>query len=276
MIIGNKKFKLDNRYYIMAILNITPDSFSDGGKYKALDDTLFRVEEMIQQGVDIIDVGGESTRPGYKQISEEEEIDRLYTALKTINQRFDIPISLDTYKSKVVESVHPYIDMVNDIYGLKYDNTMASMIAKHNLSCCLMANKEHRSIENITGELYINKVIQELDESVKLATDAGILKDKIMLDGGVGFGKNYEENLITINKTSRICEMGYPLLIATSNKGFMGKITGTDVKDRRDETVATTIYGALNGASFFRVHNVEANKKALQILEAVANEKMPI
>lgn len=276
MIIGNKKFKLDNRYYIMGILNITPDSFSDGGKYKALDDTLFRVEEMIQQGVDIIDVGGESTRPGYKQISEEEEIDRLYTALKTINQRFDIPISLDTYKSKVVESVHPYIDMVNDIYGLKYDNTMASMIAKHNLSCCLMANKEHRSIENITGELYINKVIQELDESVKLATDAGILKDKIMLDGGVGFGKNYEENLITINKTSRICEMGYPLLIATSNKGFMGKITGTDVKDRRDETVATTIYGALNGASFFRVHNVEANKKALQILEAVANEKMPI
>lgn len=276
MIIGSRKFESDNKYYLMGILNVTPDSFSDGGNYKDMDHMLYRVQEMIDQGADIVDVGGESTRPGHMKISTEEEVERLSLVLEMIHQRFDIPISLDTYKSKVVESVYPYIDMVNDIYGLTYDGTMASVIAQYNLSCCLMANKDHVTNGNITGESYIQNVIKELGKSVELALDAGINKEKIMLDGGVGFGKDYQQNLITINRTNEISKLGYPLLMATSNKGFMGKITGADVKDRRDETVTTTIYGAMHGAKFFRVHNVAANKKALQVLEAIKQERMPV
>lgn len=276
MIIGNKKFDINNRYYIMGILNITPDSFSDGGNFRSFDDALFRTEEMIEQGADIIDFGGESTRPGYTKISIREEIERLAPVLEAVRDRFDIPMSLDTYKSEVVESVYSYIDMVNDIHGLTYDSNMASVIAKNDLSCCIMANKKYGDIDNISGQSYIKYVMQELKDCVDLALNSGISKDKIMLDGGVGFGKDYTQNLVTINRTNEINKLGYPLLMATSNKGFMGKITGTDVKDRRDETVTTTIYGAMNGANFFRVHNVEANKKALQILEAIREERMPV
>lgn len=274
MIIGTRTFDLQNKYYIMGILNLTPDSFSDGGKYNNLDAALYRVEEMMGQGADIIDIGGESTRPGHGQISVEEEIERLARVLEVLKSRFDVIISLDTYKSDVVNSLHHYIDMVNDVYALTYDIKMAETIAEKKLSCCLMANKKH--VVDIEGNShnYTDMLIEELGESLKIARNAGVDKNKIMLDGGVGFGKNYNENLITINKTRKIAELGYPLLMATSNKGFMSKISGTLEKERRDETVATTIFGAMNGANFFRVHNVEANKKALQILEAIRNEQI--
>lgn len=274
MIIGDKIFDLNNKYYIMGILNLTPDSFSDGGKYNDLDSALYRVEEMIAQGADIIDVGAESTRPGHVQISVEEEVGRLAEVLSALKARFDVPISLDTYKSDVVSLVYQYIDMVNDVYGLTYDVKMADVIAKNELSCCIMANKKHISKPSHDSSEYVKMLIKELDYSLQLARNAGVDKNKIMLDGGVGFGKSYDQNLITINNSENIASMGYPLLMATSNKGFMAKITGTIEKDRRDETVATTVFGALNGANFFRVHNVEANKKALQLIESIRNEKV--
>lgn len=286
MIIGNRTFDTKSGYYIMGILNLTPDSFSDGGRYYQKDKALYRVQEMIQQGVDIIDIGGESTRPGHVKISEEEEIQRISQVLESMKEHFDIPISLDTYKSKVVDHLHDYIDMVNDVYGLNYDGTMAEVVARHNLSCCIMAHKTHGSNnEAVHNHLtsgdrfgggygdYIDSIASELTGALQLANKAGIADNRIMLDGGVGFGKNYEQNLTTINETKTLVNLGYPVLMATSNKGFMSKITGNVDKDRRDETVTTTIYGAMQGARFFRVHNVEANKRALQMLEAIELSK---
>lgn len=289
MIIGNRKFDTKKGHYIMGILNLTPDSFSDGGKYNNLDKALYRVEEMITQGADIIDIGGESTRPGHVAISVEEEIQRLGEVLERVKTEFDIPISLDTYKSKVVRSLHPYMDMVNDVYGLNYDGTMAEVVASYQLSCCIMAHKPHGNANNTSANQlrengrfgggygdYIDRVAGELTGALQIAHKAGIQDNRIMLDGGVGFGKNHEENLSTINETKTLVNLGYPILMGTSNKGFMSKITGNLEKDRRDETVTTTIFGAIQGARFFRVHNVEANKRALQVLEAIQLEKMPL
>lgn len=276
MIIGKRNFDINNGYYIMGILNLTPDSFADGGQYTQLDKALLHVEQMIREGADIIDIGAQSTRPGYTEVGALEEIQRLAPIIEAIKERFDIVLSLDTYQGEVVKEFHSSIDMVNDVTGLTFDTNMADYIAKYDLSACIMANKNHtiHMVEN-KNQCYLEAIKSELKAGIKIALKAGIPKDKIMIDGGVGFGKDYEKNLITINRTKEFTDLSYPVLMATSNKGFMGRITGTKVGTRRDETVATTIIGAMNGARFFRVHDVSANKKALQIYEAIRNEQMP-
>ncbi len=264
MIIANKHFDTANNYYIMGILNVTPDSFSDGGKYNEIDKALLRVEEMIKEGADIIDVGGESTHPSRAKISDSEETGRILPFLSAIKERFDIPVSLDTYKSSVAKEAAPYIDMVNDIWGLKYSEDMASLIAKHKLSCCIMHNRDNRDYSN-----FIDDVIADLKESLKIAEKAGIEKNRIMLDGGVGFAKSFDYNLLTVKHTDKLASLGYPLLMGTSRKGFIGKITDTVDGDRLQGTIATTVYGAMNGASFFRVHDIKENRQALQMLKAI-------
>lgn len=278
MIIDNQKYNLESKHYIMGILNLTPDSFSDGGKYNSLDQALYRVETMIKEGADIIDLGGQSSRPGYMEIPFELELERVMPVLEAINNRFFLPISLDTYKSQVVNEAAGLIHMVNDITGLQGDESMARVIKTNNLSCCIMAHKDHKNKEweqSTYGDNFISEVIEELKLGLSIAETAGISKDKIMIDGGVGFGKNHKENLITINRTKDIVSLGYPVLMATSNKGFMREITGNLDLNRRDETVSTTIMGAMMGARFFRVHDVAANKKALQMFESIQNETMP-
>lgn len=283
MRIGKYEFNMNNHHYIMGILNLSPESFGDGGKYSQLDNAFYRLEEMIEEGADIIDIGGQSTRPGYKEITPEEEIERLVPVLSGIKERFDIPISLDTYKSRVARELVPFIDMVNDVRGLDYDGLMGEVIAKNELSCCIMAHKIYKECSTqpmggnlqSKGEEYIDCVIDELKEGLHRAEEAGIPKDRIILDGGVGFGKDYNQNLYTIHHTSEIALLGYPVLMATSNKGFMREITGNIKKSRRDETVTTTVMGAMLGAKLFRVHDVASNKKALQVYEAITQEKMP-
>lgn len=288
MLIGNKRFDIENKHYIMGILNVTPDSFSDGGYYNELDKGLSHVASMIEQGASIIDVGGMSTRPGHIEISVDEEIERVLPIIKALKNQFDVPISIDTYRSQVVEAVAPYIDMVNDINGLSYDGCMVDVIAKHDLSLCIMAHRAHQGdIQPIKesmemkeaylydGNEYINKVIYELEEIITKALNGGIPKDKIMVDGGVGFGKTYEQNLAVIHHTNRLANLGYPLLMATSNKGFMREITGNQSPNKSHETVTTTIMGAIGGASFFRVHDVEANKRSLDMYRAINTCTMP-
>lgn len=278
MYIGEHNFNNKKKYYIMGILNITPDSFSDGGMYNDLEKALARVEDMIDKGASIIDVGGISTRPGYTEISIEEEIARILPILKAIKEHFDVAISLDTYRSKVVEAAAPYIDMVNDVYGFKYDLNMAKTIHKHNLSVCIVANNKYNTNDDIgrdDSNAYIKKVIQELLGSIEVALKSGIPKNKIMIDGGVGFGKDHVQNLMVIHYTAELVDIGYPVLIATSNKGFMREITGNINPNRSHETVTSTIFGAFKGAQFFRVHDVEANKRALDMYEAISTCSMP-
>ena len=186
MIIGNKEF--GNHTYVMGILNVTPDSFSDGGKFNNIDSALKHTEQLINDGADIIDVGGESTRPNYTKISDEEEIERVVPVIEKIKADFDVPVSIDTYKSKVAEAaVGAGADLVNDIWGLKYDKNMAEVIAKSGAACCLMHNRERAEYNS-----FVEDVLDDLRETIAIAKKAGIADDKIILDPGVGFAKSYE------------------------------------------------------------------------------------
>lgn len=268
MIIGNKNFDTKNNVYIMGILNVTPDSFSDGGKYNNLDSALFQAESMIKNGADIIDIGGESTRPGYTKISDQEEVERVLPVIEKIRANFDTCISLDTYKSGVVKEVGSKIDLVNDIWGLKYDGTMAEQISKFDLACCLMHNRKEANYTDFWAD-YMN----DMKECIEMAKLAGIDENKIMLDGGVGFQKTYEQNLMVINRTEELCDLGYPVLIATSKKSVIGITTDRSVDQRTAGTLATSVIGILKGGSFLRVHDVAENLDAIKITKSVLEER---
>ena len=217
MQIGNMNFEIGQHTYVMGILNITPDSFSDGGRYNNLDSALFRVEEMLKEGADIIDIGGESTRPGYEVISADEEITRVVPVIKQIKERFDVPVSLDTYKLDVAKAgIEAGADLINDIWGLKADDKMAEVIAKADIPCCLMHNRKEAVYDD-----YIQDVLADLEESLIIARNAGISNDKIILDPGIGFAKTYEQNLELLNKLEILHSFGYPVLLGTSRKSVI-------------------------------------------------------
>ncbi|MCR5837944.1 MAG: dihydropteroate synthase [Lachnospiraceae bacterium] len=261
MKIGKYDFDFDNNAYIMGILNVTPDSFSDGGKWNDVDCALFHTEKMIEEGADIIDVGGESTRPGYTQISDNEEIERVSPVIERIKKNFDVPVSLDTYKGAVAEAgINAGADLINDIWGLKYDDRMAQIIAQSNVACCLMHNRD-----NTDYKVFMDDVLSDLKETIEIALGAGISKDKIILDPGVGFAKSYEQNLEVINKCNRILELGYPVLLGTSRKSVIGIGTGRDKDNRVAGTVATTVIGYERGCRIFRVHDVAENFDSIKM-----------
>ena len=182
MKIGNREFDTKHHTYIMGILNVTPDSFSDGGKWDDYDAAMHHTEEMLNSGCDILDIGGESTRPGHQQISEEEEISRVTPLIEAVKKNFDVPISVDTYKSKVAEAaLQAGADMVNDIWGFQYDEAMAPLVKKYDVACCLMHNRNEAVYENFIEDMY-----QDLKKCIDTAKAAGIADDKIVLDPGVG------------------------------------------------------------------------------------------
>ena len=270
MIIGNRNFETGSHTYVthtyvMGILNVTPDSFSDGGNFNQIDKALFHVEEMIRDGADIIDVGGESTRPGYEQISEEEEINRVVPVIEQIKVRFDIPVSLDTYKASVAAAgIHAGVDLINDIWGLKGDARMAEVIAKSGLPCCLMHNRKEAVYQN-----YIQDVLADLEETLEIAKKAGIERDKILLDPGIGFAKTYEQNLFLLQQLEVLHSFGCPILLGTSRKSVIGLTLDIPASERVIGTVATTVMGVMKGCSFVRVHDIRENVEAIKMTEAV-------
>lgn len=265
MKIGGHSFKRHGKTYIMGILNVTPDSFSDGGRWNDMDSMLFHVEEMLRDGMDIVDVGGESTRPGYTAISDEEEISRVVPAIKAIKSRFDIPVSLDTCKSRVaVAGIEAGADLINDIWGLKYDENMAAVIAGSGLPCCLMHNRREAVYED-----FMRGVISDMEESIRLAEIAGIESDKIILDPGVGFGKTYHHNLKILGCLEQIFEFDCPVLLGCSRKSVIGQTLNLPVEDRLEGTLATTVIGVMKGCSFVRVHDVKENSRAVRMAEAI-------
>lgn len=265
MIIGNKTFDTKHHGYIMGILNVTPDSFSDGGKYDHLDAALKHAEEMIKDGAAIIDVGGESTRPGYTLISDEEEIGRVTPVIETLKKEFDVPVSLDTYKSGVARAgIEAGADLINDIWGLKADKKMAEVIAKAKLPSCLMHNRETMDYNN-----FLEDVVSDLQETLNIAKKAGISKDTIILDPGVGFAKNYEQNLAITNHLEVLDTLGCPVLLGTSRKSMIGLTLDLPSDQREEGTMVTTVWAVQKGCMFVRVHNVQANVRAIKMAEAL-------
>jgi dihydropteroate synthase len=245
---------------------VTPDSFSDGGKYNNLDNALFHAEQMINDGADIIDIGGESTRPNYVKITDGEEIERIAPVIRAVKERFDIPVSLDTYKYGVAEAgIEAGADLINDIWGLKYDSgEMARVIADSGLPCCLMHNRENSEYNN-----FMDDMLGDMGETVRIALDSGISSDKIILDPGVGFAKSYENNLEAIDRVDMLCEMGYPVLLGTSRKSVIGITLNLPSDMRVEGTIATTVVGVMRGVSIVRVHDVAENVRAVKMTEAI-------
>ena len=276
MRIGSRDFATTGHTYIMGILNVTPDSFSDGGKFNQIDAALKHAEEMIRDGADVIDIGGESTRPGgYTMISDDEEIERVVPVIRAVKARFDIPVSLDTYKAGVAAAgIEAGADLINDIWGLMHNTStsddgsivspMAVLLAKSSLPCCLMHNRKSDKYNDfITDYLDDNRLI------IDCALKHGISKENIILDPGVGFAKSLEQNLIAINTLDKLCALGYPVLLGTSRKSVVGLTLDLPRDERVEGTVATSVIGLMRGASIFRVHDVKENFRALKMAAAV-------
>lgn len=265
MKIGNRDFDIKNKTYIMGILNVTPDSFSDGGKYNHLDAALFHAEEMLRDGADIIDIGGESTRPGHTVITNQEEISRVVPVIEAVKSRFDVPVSIDTYKGAVAEAaLKAGADLVNDIWGFKHDKKVADLTAQYKAACCLMHNR-HKAVYDD----FLSDLVKDMEECIKIAREAGVSDDRIILDPGVGFGKTYEMNLEAIHHVDVLHQLGFPILLGTSRKSVIGLTLDLPADQRVEGTVATTVIGVMKGCAFVRVHDIKENKRAIQMTEAI-------
>ena len=253
MIIGNGRY--ENYTYVMAIVNLTPDSFwqdSRNDEYTVLK----TVERAIKDGAAIVDLGAQSTRPGYTEVSAEEEISRFERPLELIKKNFEIPVSVDTYCSKSAKAaLETGADMINDVWGLTHDSDMAETIAKHNASVCIM----HNAKQTLSGDIW-KPITDFLENSVNLALEAGINKEKICLDGGIGFAKTREQNFELLNGYERLANLGYPLLLGTSRKSMFGG----NMEDRLKPTVESTRLAARKGVLFVRVHDVKENVEAIK------------
>lgn len=268
MIIGEKIFDTAEHGYIMGILNVTPDSFSDGGKYDRLDEALKHTEKMIADGADIIDVGGESTRPGYTLISDEEEMERVLPVIEALKKEFDTPVSLDTYKSKVAKAgIAAGVNLINDIWGLRWDGTMAEVLAESKIPVCLMHNRKNTDYSDFLAD-----VVSDLQETMDIAAKAGMQKEQIMLDPGIGFAKDLNQNLLLMNHLEVLGQWGVPVLLGTSRKSMIGLTLDLPADQRVEGTVATTVCGYMKGCRFFRVHDVKENKRALMMIEAISRQ----
>ncbi len=269
MKIGKREFQTTGHTYVMGILNVTPDSFSDGGKWNDRDNALRHVEEMIADGMDLLDIGGESTRPGYVRLSDEEEIARVTPIIEAVKANFDVPISLDTYKAAVAEAgILAGADLINDIWGLKYDDKIAHVIAGSGVPCCLMHNREQAVYEN-----FMQDVAADIAETLQLAERAGISDDKIILDPGVGFGKTYAQNLEIINALEELHLFGCPILLGCSRKSVIGLTLDLPVEQRLEGTLVTTVMAVMKGCSFVRVHDVKENVRAVRMAEAILHSR---
>ncbi len=265
MKIGNREFDLQNHTYVMGILNVTPDSFSDGGRFNQLDQALYHVQDMLEQGMDILDIGGESTRPGYEPLSVQEETERVLPVIEAVKKRFQVPVSLDTCKGEVAKAgIDAGADLINDIWGLKYDHRMAQVIGEAEVPCVLMHNRKEAVYEDL-----MEGVLADLRETIAIAHKAGISDDRIILDPGIGFGKTREHNLEILGKLEWLKALGYPLLLGCSRKSVIGLTLDLPVNQRLEGTLVTTVFGVMKGCKMVRVHDVKENVRAVKMTEAI-------
>lgn len=262
---GKHTLDLGQKTMIMGVLNITPDSFSDGGKFNDLNKALERAYEMVQNGADIIDIGGESTRPGYDVISEEEEIDRVVPIIDAISKQIPVPISIDTYKAKVAEqALKAGAHIINDIWGAKADEKMAGVAAQFDVPIILQHNRNERNYNN-----FIRDVMNDLFESISIVKKAGVRDEMIILDPGIGFAKDYQENLEMMRELETLTSIGYPVLLGTSRKRMIGEALDLPVNERLEGTGATVCYGIQKGCHMVRVHDVKEMSRMAKMMDVL-------
>lgn len=270
-----RRIDLRQRTAVMGILNVTPDSFSDGGRFNTIDKALAHAMEMAEQGADIIDIGGESTRPGAAKVSAQEEIDRVVPVIEALVKRSDIPISIDTYKSQVAQSaLVAGASIINDISGLRFDPQMAAVAAKHQAGVVIMHIKG--TPEDMQKDPRYDDLLGEIDsyleKSIEIAQKDGVERPSIALDPGVGFGKTVDHNLKIINNLGYFKKLGCPIVIGASRKSFIGRLCDDIPSERRlPGSLAAAVLAVQNGANIIRCHDVGETKQALKIAQAINN-----
>ncbi|MGB0418362.1 MAG: dihydropteroate synthase [Opitutales bacterium] len=264
---AHKQIPLGRQTHVVGILNLTPDSFSDGGEFSNLDRAEQHFEAMLAAGADMIDIGGESTRPGHRPITVAEEIDRVIPFIQRIRLRSDALISVDTSKAEVAAAaLKAGADIINDVWGLQRDVNMAETIAQANAACILMHNRGLDQAGLATD--VVADVQSFLRRSVELALTAGIRADAIILDPGFGFGKTYEENWILMQRLQELKDLGFPLLVGASRKSMLARLLDLkDPKQRLSGTLATTAWAIQAGVDFVRVHDVQANRECADVID---------
>lgn len=280
------EFEWGKRTYVMGILNITPDSFSgDGlagdGLEQVIDQTLEQARSFVESGADILDVGGESTRPGAREVSAEEEMDRVIPVIARLVDELEALISIDTYKASVAErALDAGADLVNDVWGLRADRDLAGLIADRKVPVVIMHNRSDPQNARVKANLggryvgieyqnLVEDVKQELLHSVQIAREAGIDREKIILDPGIGFGKTVSQNLDLLNRLDEIRELGYPVLLGSSRKSFIGYTLDLPLGDRLEGTAATVAVGITRGADIVRVHDVKEMVRVARMTDAL-------
>jgi dihydropteroate synthase len=267
---------LDKRTHVMGVLNVTSDSFSDGGRYIEHEKAVEHGLQMARDGADIIDVGGESTRPYAKKLSSSQEMDRVIPVIRTLKRELAIPISIDTYKSEVAEEgLKAGASIINDISSLRFDPHMGRVAARHNVPLILMHMKG--TPENMQENPQYRDLIGDISQFLKAAIDrsvaAGIREDLILVDPGIGFGKTFDHNLQIIKELSTFTSLGRPILLGTSNKTFIGHVLGKTVDERETGSMATMAAGVMNGAHIVRVHNVKKSVETVRMIDAIRRGK---
>ncbi|QDP42035.1 dihydropteroate synthase [Radiobacillus deserti] len=249
----------------MGIINVTPDSFSDGGKFNEVDRAVRHAVALQEEGADLIDVGGESTRPGHTPVEEEEEIERVVPIIEAINKEVDVPISIDTFKAKTAEeAIRAGAALINDVWGAKKEPAIAEVASKFEVPLILMHNREKPSYSHL-----ITDMMEDLKSSVAIAHEAGVPDNHIILDPGIGFAKTVEENLEVLRRIDAFQALGYPILLGTSRKSMIGSILDLPVAERDEGTGATTCYGITKGVHIVRVHNVKVNVRMARMMDAI-------
>ena len=255
---------------VMGILNVTPDSFSDGGQFDAIDAAILHAKQMVNDGAKIIDIGGESTRPGHDPVSVEQEIARVIPVIAALSKELDVMISIDTYKAEVAEqAILAGAHIINDVWGAKKEPAIVHVAAKYQVPIILMHNRENTEYND-----FWNDVRSDLEESVQLAKDAGVAEEHIWLDPGIGFGKTTEQNIWMMQHLSDLAEMGYPVLLGTSKKSMIGNVLDLPVSERLEGTAATVSYGVMNGCHIMRVHDVKGIVRTVKMMDVLTGKQV--
>ena len=263
--IRGRTIDLNEKTWIMGILNVTPDSFSDGGAFNDVDRAVQRAIELVDEGADIIDIGGESTRPGAQKVPADVELKRVLPVIEKVRRVVDVPISIDTYKAEVAkQAIEAGADIINDVWGAKKDPQMAAVAADYNVPIVLMHNRTDRNYHDL-----LTDIVSDLNESISIALEAGVSKENIILDPGIGFAKTYEENLEVMRHLDIIVNIGYPVLLGTSRKSMIGKALNLPTYDRVEGTGATVCLGIEKGCHIVRVHDVKPMKRMVQMMDAM-------
>ena len=263
MLIGNKDFAIGRRTYIVGIVNVTPDSFFDGGKFNCAESAVNHAMKLIDDGADIIEIGGESTRPGHVKVDEKTEMERVLPVIESLRGKTDVPIAVDTSKSRVADvALKLGASMINDISCFTLDKELPAVCAKHDAVCCVMHNRNNKEYRNLLMD-----VMMDIQRGVYNVEKAGVSSDKIIIDPGIGFAKAVYDNLVILRNLSYFAAYEYPVMIGTSRKSFMGRIFKLEAKDRLETTLATTALAIQAQVDFIRVHDVLENKRVAMMAD---------